>query len=314
MGLPSPSLQTTYIRTRSSSAARTHAYLSRPSFDQVPGNLFVVRVAGNFVNVDNFSPSIEFAVDSLKATLVVVLGHSKCGALSAALAFVRDGIIQRGHIPEIVSAVVPSVQSADGSPGDWLENAIATTMSPATSRWGNSRTLRSYLKRRRLGKSTGDRWYLRRYNGLGRFRMTTPREESRLPPAVSVAALVVILVAVPRHYRLLPPFSEVVIGGALIAFLWTPFARYAISVFAVIVGSVEIAILARLLYEMAAHPSNLEAIVLLWTAIDLWLTNIVLFTLIYWQLIVAVPLTRQGLGGASRFPLSARRSQRRRRQ
>ena len=113
---------------------------------------------------------------------------------------------------------------------------------------------------------------------------TTPRYESRLVPALTVAALVVILVAVPRHYRLLPQFSEVAIGGALIASLWTRFARYAIAVFAVLVGGIEITILARLLYEMAKNASNLDAIVLLWTAIDLWLTNIVLFTLVYWEL------------------------------
>jgi hypothetical protein len=40
-----------------------------------------------------------------------------------------------------------------------------------------------------------------------------------LGPALTVAVLVVILVAVPRHYRLLPQFSEIVIGGTLIAFL-----------------------------------------------------------------------------------------------
>jgi carbonic anhydrase len=93
-------------------------------FDQVPGKLFVVRVAGNFVNVDNLA-SIELAVDILKATLVLVLGHTRCGALSAALAYVRDGTIQRGHIPELVGRVVPSLRAVGGLPGDWLDNAIA---------------------------------------------------------------------------------------------------------------------------------------------------------------------------------------------
>jgi hypothetical protein len=51
-----------------------------------------------------------------------------------------------------------------------------------------------------------------------------------------------------------------------------------------VVAGVEVTILARLLYEMANRPAHLDAILLLWTAIDLWLTNIVLFTLIYWHL------------------------------
>ncbi len=93
-------------------------------FDQVPGNIFVVRVAGNVIDDCNFA-SIEFAIDVLKSSLVLVLGHSRCGALRTALAYVRDGTRQRGRIPEIIDALVPSVQAAQGFPGDWLENAIA---------------------------------------------------------------------------------------------------------------------------------------------------------------------------------------------
>jgi uncharacterized membrane protein len=109
-----------------------------------------------------------------------------------------------------------------------------------------------------------------------------------------VATLVVILVALPRHYHVLPEYSEIVLGAAFLASLWTPFERYAILTFAAIVAGVEITILARLLYEMANRPSNLDAIVLLWTAIDLWLTNVVLFTLIYWRLDRGGPDGRNG--------------------
>lgn len=91
--------------------------------DQGPGDLFVVRIAGNFVNMDNLA-SIEFGVDVLKASVVLVLGHSRCGAVRAALANKLDGTRQRGHIPEIIDALIPSVQAARGFPGDWLENAI----------------------------------------------------------------------------------------------------------------------------------------------------------------------------------------------
>jgi carbonic anhydrase len=93
-------------------------------FDQIAGKVFVVRVAGNFLN-DNNLGSIEYAVDVLNVSLIVVLGHAGCGAITAALAYVRDGIGQRGHIQGIVDAVTPAVQAARGYPGDWLENAIA---------------------------------------------------------------------------------------------------------------------------------------------------------------------------------------------
>lgn len=131
---------------------------------------------------------------------------------------------------------------------------------------------------------------------------TTRKQESPLGPALTVAALVVILIAVPRHYRLLPQFSEVVIGGTLIAFLWTRWARFAIVLFAVVVGCVEITILMRLLSAMANNPSSLEAVVLLWTAIDLWLANMVLFTLVYWELDRGGPTGRaEGWNGPTDF-------------
>ena len=93
-------------------------------FDQAPGDLFVVRVAGNFLNDDNLG-TIEFGVEILKASLVLVLGHSKCGAVTAALDYERDGIVQPGYIQSIVNATVPAVRAAHGSNGDWLANAIA---------------------------------------------------------------------------------------------------------------------------------------------------------------------------------------------
>ncbi|MGA8575773.1 MAG: carbonic anhydrase [Candidatus Cybelea sp.] len=93
-------------------------------FDQAPGALFVVRVAGNFLNDDNLG-SIEFAVDVLNVNLIVILGHENCGAVTAAVDYVRDGATQPGHIQGIVKALEPAVQGARGISGSWLQNAIA---------------------------------------------------------------------------------------------------------------------------------------------------------------------------------------------
>src|SRR5690606_28296195 len=49
-------------------------------FDQGPGDLFVVRVAGNFVNEDGLA-SLEFGAAVLGSQLIMVLGHSACGAV-----------------------------------------------------------------------------------------------------------------------------------------------------------------------------------------------------------------------------------------
>jgi carbonic anhydrase len=92
-------------------------------FDQTPGNVFAVRVAGNSLNDANFG-SIEFGVAVLKARLIVVLGHSKCGAVSAAVAYAKDGTTQPGHIAAIVEQIVPAAKAARGLPGDWIANAV----------------------------------------------------------------------------------------------------------------------------------------------------------------------------------------------
>jgi carbonic anhydrase len=92
-------------------------------FDQTPGKLFVVRIAGNYLNDDVFG-SIEFGVAVLKARLILVLGHTNCGAVTAAVAHARDGTTQPGHIATIVEAISPAAKAARGLPGDWIANAV----------------------------------------------------------------------------------------------------------------------------------------------------------------------------------------------
>jgi carbonic anhydrase len=59
-------------------------------FDQRIGDLFVVRVAGNFVNVDILG-SLEYATQVVGAKLIVVLGHTECGAVKGAIDDVKLG-------------------------------------------------------------------------------------------------------------------------------------------------------------------------------------------------------------------------------
>jgi carbonic anhydrase len=93
-------------------------------FDEMPGHIFVVRVAGNFLNADNYG-SIEYAVAALKSKLIVVLGHTKCGAVGAAVAFAKDGTTQPGHIADLVAALSPAAEATRDVPGNWIANAIA---------------------------------------------------------------------------------------------------------------------------------------------------------------------------------------------
>jgi carbonic anhydrase len=79
-------------------------------FDQGLGDLFVIRVAGNIVAPSQVG-SVEFAVSRYHTRLVVVLGHSGCGAVTATIEALLDGEdSESGNIASIVNRVKPSVE------------------------------------------------------------------------------------------------------------------------------------------------------------------------------------------------------------
>jgi len=92
-------------------------------FDQKPGQLFVVRIAGNFVT-DYGLGSLEYAVAALNTPLVVVLGHSSCGAVDATIKYIANGTTQPGHIMDLVRQIEPAAKATENKPGNWLHNAI----------------------------------------------------------------------------------------------------------------------------------------------------------------------------------------------
>lgn len=95
-------------------------------FDQGIGDLFVVRVAGNVVSGAGpiVKGSIEFAVAELGARLIVVLGHSQCGAVKAATEHIEGNDALPGSIGPLVEIIRPAVARAKGRPGDRLDNVI----------------------------------------------------------------------------------------------------------------------------------------------------------------------------------------------
>ena len=72
-------------------------------FDMTFGDLFCVRVAGNVVNPDVIA-SIEFACDVAGAKLVVVLGHSRCGAIASACDQVK-----KGNLTQLLDKINPAI-------------------------------------------------------------------------------------------------------------------------------------------------------------------------------------------------------------
>ena len=88
-------------------------------FDQGLGDIFVLRNAGNLLD-DHTIGSIEYAVEHLGSGLILVVGHSKCGAVGAAVA----GGDAPGHIPSIVESIKPAVAASASEAGDKVDNAV----------------------------------------------------------------------------------------------------------------------------------------------------------------------------------------------
>lgn len=75
-------------------------------FDQGLGDLFSIRVAGNVVN-DDILGSIEYAVKYVGSKVLMVLGHTECGAIKSAKQGVEDG-----HITDMLKRIKPSISKA----------------------------------------------------------------------------------------------------------------------------------------------------------------------------------------------------------
>ncbi|MGZ8549386.1 MAG: carbonic anhydrase [Chitinophagaceae bacterium] len=75
-------------------------------FDQGLGDLFSIRVAGNIVNNDILA-SIEYAIKYIGTKVLMVLGHTECGAINSAKQGVTDG-----HITDLLKRIQPSITKA----------------------------------------------------------------------------------------------------------------------------------------------------------------------------------------------------------
>ncbi|HEY3278058.1 MAG TPA: carbonic anhydrase [Syntrophorhabdaceae bacterium] len=105
-------------------------------FDQGLGDLFVIRVAGNVLD-DLGMGSIEYAVEHLGVSLVLVLGHGKCGAVGATV----QGGEAHGHIAHIVKAIEPALDKARGLEGDLTDNTIRANVGLVVEQIRSSRPI-----------------------------------------------------------------------------------------------------------------------------------------------------------------------------
>ncbi|HET9777498.1 MAG TPA: carbonic anhydrase [Gemmatimonadaceae bacterium] len=92
-------------------------------FDQGLGDLFVIRVAGNIVAPSQVG-SVEFAAEAYSTKLVVVMGHTQCGAILSTLAALRSPGKYSHNLRSIVDRVRPSVEALLGTDLSKDENAL----------------------------------------------------------------------------------------------------------------------------------------------------------------------------------------------
>ncbi|MEM0575100.1 carbonic anhydrase [Flavobacterium polysaccharolyticum] len=89
-------------------------------FDQGLGDLFIIRTAGQVSAAASYG-SMEFATLKLKTKLIVVLGHTECGAVAAAVERPED---VPGHIVTLINEIKPAVAKCAHLPGNPINNAV----------------------------------------------------------------------------------------------------------------------------------------------------------------------------------------------
>jgi carbonic anhydrase len=93
-------------------------------FNKGKGELFVIRNAGNLPGRQAIA-SAEFGVAFLGCAIIVVLGHSGCGAVKGAIDLLTKDADLPGQLPDVIAPIGAAVARVRGRPGDLVENAVA---------------------------------------------------------------------------------------------------------------------------------------------------------------------------------------------
>ncbi|MFW0756810.1 carbonic anhydrase [Pseudomonas sp. H11T01] len=110
------------------------------AFDTARGDLFAIRVAGNFVSDEGLA-SLEYSVVVLGAPLILVLGHEDCGAITAGIKAVKDHTVFPGQIQKLADALKPSIEKVLDKPGSLLDNAVAQNVKDSVNSLKNASPL-----------------------------------------------------------------------------------------------------------------------------------------------------------------------------
>lgn len=123
-------------------------------FDQGIGDIFDVRIAGNIATHEAIG-SIEYAVVLLGSPLLMVMGHERCGAVTAAVE--KESL--PGDISTFVKAIKPALKRVKDQPGDAVENAVVANVQYQIERLQRSQLLTEQVRSGKL-KIVGGRYDL----------------------------------------------------------------------------------------------------------------------------------------------------------
>jgi carbonic anhydrase len=123
-------------------------------FDQGLGDIFDVRIAGNIATPEAIG-SIEYAVALLNTPLLMVMGHERCGAVTAA---VQNEPLP-GDISTFVNAILPAVEQVKNRKGDAVDNAVVANVAYQIQQLKRSPVLQERLRSGKL-KIVGGRYDL----------------------------------------------------------------------------------------------------------------------------------------------------------
>ena len=124
-------------------------------FDQGIGDIFVVRTAGNVLDIVGIG-SMEYAVEHLHVPLIVVLGHQRCGAVSAAL----QGIESLGHVNSVIEKIAPAIEKSRNLVGDIVTNVVDTNVLHVVDQLRSCKPIPSEMVKKEIVEVVGARYDL----------------------------------------------------------------------------------------------------------------------------------------------------------
>lgn len=122
-----------------------------------------------------------------------------------------------------------------------------------------------------------------------------PRMEPRWPVALAIVVVIFLLVVLPGRFRLFPVWYLYVAGTTVLAPMvavtlsaaktrWLRIERMVTLVFVAIVAAGTLAALAHLIVAMVRRSTEMHGLTLLTSSVAIWVTNVLIFSLLYWQI------------------------------